>query len=126
MPLHSLNDTCQSAYRPEHSTETALVKMKNDIDTAIDRGEGVLLILLYLSVTFDTINHSIPIRRLESRLGFTGPALRWLETYLAGRTQIFSVNSTSSDPVDLQTGVPQGSVFGPSCSVFVCSQLATF
>ena len=46
---------CQSAYRPEHSTETALVKMKNDIDMAIDKGESVLVILLDLSGAFDAI-----------------------------------------------------------------------
>ena len=35
-----------------------------------------------------------------------------LETYLAGHTQVIRVNGTGSDPVDLQTGVPQGSVLG--------------
>ena len=54
--------------------------MKNGIDMAIYKGEGVLLMLVDLSAT---INHSMLIRKFESRLGFTGPALRWLEAYSA-------------------------------------------
>ena len=49
----------QSAYRVFHSTETALLKMQNDIATSMDKGAAVGLVLLDLSATFDTIDHSI-------------------------------------------------------------------
>ena len=49
----------QSAYRPGHSTETALLKMMNDILHALDNGDVTVVILLDLSPAFDTIDHNI-------------------------------------------------------------------
>ena len=47
----------QSAYRAGHSTETALLKVQNDILLAMDRQHVTLLVLLYLSAAFDTVDH---------------------------------------------------------------------
>lgn len=49
----------QSAYRRFHSTETALLRVFNDIFCAIDRHQEVVLVLLDLSSAFDTIDHSV-------------------------------------------------------------------
>ena len=81
LDLLSANDTLeplQSAYRPGHSTETALVKVQNDIRNAIDNHQVTIMLLLDLSAAFDTVNHSILINRLENCVGVTSKALRWL------------------------------------------------
>ena len=49
----------QYAYRAFHSTETALLKVQNDIATSMDKGTAVALVLLDLPAAFDTIDHSI-------------------------------------------------------------------
>ena len=54
----------QSAYRRRHSTETALVKVQNDILLAMDNGNVTMLLLLDLSAAFDTVSHSILINRI--------------------------------------------------------------
>ena len=56
----------QSAYRVSHSTETALIKVKDDILRAIDNQRVTCLILLDLSATFDTVNHPLLLNRLKT------------------------------------------------------------
>ena len=58
----------QSTYRPIHSTETALVRVVNDIQMALDQNNAAMLVLLGLSVAFDTIDHSLMLKRL-SKIG---------------------------------------------------------
>ena len=56
---NNLFPTSQSAYRPGHSTETALLNMMNDILHALDNGDVTVVTLLDLSAAFDTIDHNI-------------------------------------------------------------------
>jgi hypothetical protein len=113
MTDNDMYDHLQSAYRAGHSTESALVKVKSDIDTALAEGDGVLLLLLDLSSAFDTVDHSVLLQRLESLIGVTGAAKQWIQSYLSSRTQVIAVGEARSKPVALTTGVPQGSVLGP-------------
>ena len=55
---HSLSDEFQSAYRPKHSIETALLRVQNDILAAMDEGNVTALILLDFSAAFDTVDHN--------------------------------------------------------------------
>ena len=68
----------QSAYRAGHSTETALLKVQNDILLAMDRQHVTLLVLLDLSAALNTVDHQVLLRRLEVTYGITGTALQWL------------------------------------------------
>ncbi|XP_062616752.1 uncharacterized protein LOC134278448 [Saccostrea cucullata] len=72
-----LHDNVQSAYRPCHSTETALLRVHHDIVAALDSGSCVALIMLDLSAAFDVIDHSILINRLEIGFGISGSALAY-------------------------------------------------
>ena len=110
---HSLLSPNQSAYRPCHSTETALLKVTNDILLALDNGDVSVLTLLDLSAAFDTVDHEILFNRLKLHFGISGAVLSWFQSYLSNRTQIVSINGCASDPVDVVFGVPQGSVLGP-------------
>ncbi len=102
----------QSAYRPHHSTETALLRVQNDILTSIDNKEVTLLVLLDLSAAFDTVDHTILLNRLKN-IGITGLVYDWFSSYLTGRTQAVFLDGVSSDSVNVTCGVPQGSVLGP-------------
>ena len=103
----------QSAYRADHSTETALLRVVNDLLTACDHGSVSILSLLDLSAAFDTLDHGIWLKRLSSTFGISGIVLEWFESYLVGRTQVVQVSGMSSKPEALRHGVPQGSVLGP-------------
>ena len=106
-------DPFQSAYREHHNTETALVKVQNDLLVAADNGQSSILVLLDLSAAFDTIDHSILLDRLSQTFGLSGTVLEWFESYLTGRTQCVNINGEMSSVFKLSFGVPQGSVLGP-------------
>ncbi len=113
LQANQLLDPMQSAYRAGHSTETALLRVHNDILSAVDKGHGVFLVLLDLSAAFDTVDHKILLDFLKDNIGLDGPVLQLIASYLQGRTQCVSVAGKTSEFTGLQYGVPQGSVLGP-------------
>ena len=74
---HNLYNTCQSAYRPGHSTETALLKVVNDLFLSLYKGNISVLALLDFSSALDTIDHTILVHRLHTDFGFTDTVLQW-------------------------------------------------
>ena len=76
----------QSGYRPRHSCETLMIKMMNDILNLIEEKNTVALILLDISAAFDTIDHDILLKRLESDFGIKGVVLEWFRAYLKERS----------------------------------------
>ena len=109
---NGLHECLQSAYKRMHSTETALLRVQNDLLMGVDADGGAILVLLDLSAAFDTIDHDILCKRLQN-LGVVGAALAWFRSYLNGRRQYININGKRSQPRDLPFGVPQGSVLGP-------------
>jgi hypothetical protein len=113
MDINNLANPYQSAYRALHSTESALIKVKNDIMFSLDANRAVLLVLLDLSAAFDTIDHNILITRLSERICVKGNALQWFRSYLADWSTQVEIAGELSDPTVMQFGLPQGSVVGP-------------
>jgi len=113
MQINDLDEVNQSAYKIKHSTETALLKVTNDIAFALAENKAAFLIMLDLSAAFDTIDHDILLHRLEHDFGIKGTALQWFRSYMSGRTFKVSVGGTFSHHFDLKYGVPQGSIIGP-------------
>ena len=110
---HNLYNTCQSAYVPGHSTETALLKVANDLYLSLSKGNISVLALLDLSSAFDTIDHPILVHRLHTDFGFTDNVLQWFSSYLTDRTHYVSISNHCSSFASVHSGVPQSSVLGP-------------
>ena len=101
----------QSTYKSSHSTETALLKIQNNIALA------VALILLDLSAAFDTIDHSLLYDCLHDWFGLDGTVLLWIKSYLSNRKQKIKIGDSFSEAVILPFGVPQGRVSQVSTGV---------
>jgi len=104
---NNLFSPLQSAYRKHYSTETALVKIHNDLISHIDQGHVGALVLLDLSSAFDTVDHHIFLKILQHRFTVTDSALNWFSSSLSGRSQTIHINKSISDIVNIGCGVPQ-------------------
>ena len=110
---HNLYNTCQSAYRPGHSAETAHLIVVNDLFLSLNKGNISVLALLDFSSAFDTIDHTILVHRLHTDFGFTDTILQWFSSYLTDRTHYVSLCNHCSDFAPVHSRVPQASVLGP-------------
>ena len=115
---HNLAEPLQSAYKQLHGTETALARVHNDFQGALDNQKAVVLIMLDLSAVFDTVHAEILLQRLGHEFGVTGSAQMWFKTYLENRSCRVSVAGEFSDNIKLKYGLPQGSVIVPLGFVF--------
>uniref|UniRef100_A0A8C1LVL1 Reverse transcriptase domain-containing protein n=1 Tax=Cyprinus carpio TaxID=7962 RepID=A0A8C1LVL1_CYPCA len=106
-------ETFQSCFKTLHSTESALLRVSNDILLATDAGDSVILILLDLTSAFDTVDHKTILSRLEFYVGIQGTVLSWFRSYLTNRSFSVKLGNFFSSPTQLSCGVPQGSILTP-------------
>ena len=109
----NLYNTCQSVYRPGHSTETALLIVAYDLFLSLNKGNISVLALLDFSSAFHTVEHPILVHRLHTDFGFTDSVLQWFSSYLTDRTHYVSLSDHCSAFALVHSGVPQGSILGP-------------
>ena len=102
----------QFGFRSNHSTLHAILLIADKIQKAIERKQYSCGIFLDLSKAFDTVNHTILIKKLEY-YGIRGIAKDWFCSYLSNRKQLVSIGNVTSDLKPITCGVPQGSVLGP-------------
>ena len=74
-------------------------------------------VFIDLKKAFDAIDHKLLLTKLE-HYGIRGVAYDWTKSYLCERKQYVSVNSCSSDAMNVVRGVPQGSILGPKLFLY--------
>lgn len=102
----------QSGFRDAHSCESALNYVINEWKEAQGSNETVLAVFLDFQRAFETIDREILLHKLEM-CGIGANALIWFNSYLSNRSQIVKINGVTSEPLENNYGVPQGSVLGP-------------
>ena len=124
--LKHCDDNCllpdfQSAYCPNYSTETSLVRMTNDILWAMEEQHITMMVILEVSAAFDTVDHNILLKILENQFGVTDTALKWFDSYLRPRSFKLCIGDEYSECQKLSFGVPQGSCSGANIFTYYCS-----
>ena len=101
----------QSGNRKYHSTKTLNIMISDFLLDAMDNKRLSTLILLDLSKAFDSISHSILLQKLS--LVAADKTTKWFESYLTERTQVVRIGTSTSTPLLITHGVPQGATLSP-------------
>ena len=110
--LNGLLYNGQYGFRENMSTQHAILDIVNSIQSNMDNKLFTCGIFLDFKKAFDTVDHSILLRKLY-HYGIRGPVNEWFSSYLNGRVQTTQIDKQISSKRNVLTGVPQGSVLGP-------------
>jgi len=112
MNVNKLLNNNQFGFRMGSSTSDAILEFLDNVYNSLSNKSVLIAIFLDFSKAFDTVNHSILLKKL-SHLGIRGIALDWFRSYLTNRKQYVSISGGQSSESYIRLGVPQGSVLGP-------------
>ena len=123
--LNGLIPTYQSTYRAFHSCETSLLNICNKALWSMENKKVTALVMMDLSMAFDTVDHQIFLVVLNRRFGIEGTALSWFSSYLEKHQFYVSIQNHHSSLRTLPYGVPQDSCAGPVAFTAYSSTLET-
>ena len=103
----------QFGFQSGYSTEHAILQLANQIHESLENNLYTSGVFTDLSKAFDTVNHSIILKKLEI-YGIHGKNLEWFKSYLRNRKQYIQIDEKNkTDFLSVTCGVPQGSILGP-------------
>ncbi|MCP4484704.1 MAG: reverse transcriptase family protein, partial [Flavobacteriaceae bacterium] len=102
----------QYGFQENKCTSSAILDLQSQLINNIEKKLFSCCVFLDFSKAFDTVNHEILLQKLE-HYGFRGIAYSWFKSYLHKRTQTVNINGTNAKELNVNCGVPQGSVLGP-------------
>ena len=102
----------QHGFLTGRSCTTNLIKFTDKITRILDEGKCADVFYLNFAKAFDKVPHGRLLTKMKSK-GINGKVHEWIKSWLSGRTQAVRVNTSKSEPSEVESGVPQGSVLGP-------------
>ena len=115
----------QSGFRSKHSTETALIKIIDDLLFSLDKDRVSGMVLVDYRETFDMIDHTLLLKKLEM-YGISRESLQWLTFYLKDRRQLVKLGDKQSSVAIVRHGIPQGSILGPLLFIVFINDLPLY
>jgi len=112
----------QHGFRKARSCETQLLEFTDNISINMEQGKQTDVLVMDFSKAFDKVSHGLLIHKLH-QYGIQGKTNAWIQAFLSGRSQSVVVEGTQSDAVNVESGVPQGSVLGPSLFLYYINDI---
>ena len=103
----------QYSFKKDTSTEMAILDLNQYVLSKIESKLLTIGVFIDISKAFDSIRHDLLLRKLY-HYGIRGQMYDWCYSYLNGRQQYITINSSESLLLATTSGVPQGSILGPS------------
>jgi len=112
--INNLISNTHFGFVKSSNTESAFLYLLHQIALHLSNNKFVAVVFIDFTKAFDMINHKILIYKLEHQFGLCDNVLKWFISYLSNRKQYVSVNNVVSNTLNVNQGVPQGSILGPT------------
>ena len=119
---HNILYPLQHGFRKFRSCESQLLEFIDDVTKNIENSTQTDILIMDFSKAFDKVSHNLLVHKLH-HYGIQGKTNRWINSFLQSRTHAVVLEGVTSDYVPVQSGVPQGSILGPSLFLFYINDI---
>ena len=112
----------QHGFRKGRSCKTQLIEFMDDFTSNLEEGHQTDILIMDFAKAFNKVDHSLLTHTLH-HYGIRGKVNTWIKNWLKDRKQSVVVDGEKSEPVSVDSGVPQGSVLGPGLLLYNINDL---